>query len=174
MTELSRQRRAIEQKAALVEQDIARLSTAVTRTADRFKRDVSKPSTLLALFGAGLLFGALRHRGAADAASGDGGEPRHRRASAGAGKLTKVATVLLSAARLIELARKADRFRPTWSGGPAPDVRDGAGEPPPSRSPAFAKDEADQTKQDQAHGSNDSGEQQLAHRDGDADRRDQQ
>ena len=101
---LKRLRQSVLQKADLVERDKARLAVAVDRTYDRVKRDASRPVTLLALFAAGFLFGAVRGRGRDD-------DSDERRKPSG-GMLSRTAAVLLSAARLIELTRQADRFSP--------------------------------------------------------------
>lgn len=104
MPVLKRLRQSVLQKADAVERDKAQLAIAVDRTYDRLRRDASRPVTLLALFAAGLLFGAVR-------GGGRDGDSDERRKSSG-GMLSRTAAVLLSAARLIELTRQADRFSP--------------------------------------------------------------
>jgi hypothetical protein len=110
VTELKRQRRDVEQKAAAVERDKALLTVALERTLDRFKRDISSPKALLALFVAGLVYGVARRGGTSES----GADGSRRRRAAG-GNLTRTATALLSAARLIELARRAEGFGPSRS-----------------------------------------------------------
>lgn len=153
MTELKRLRAVVAERAAAVERDKAATVQALERTFDRLKRDVSRPLSLLGLFGAGLVFGALRRDGTRDARK-DG--PREQ-----GGMLTRTAAVLLSAARLIELTRNADRFSPGGKRGRPASV-------------PFPDHQSDQPQQYQADDRHETGEQQLPHRDGNADRSNEQ
>ncbi|MBN1238984.1 MAG: hypothetical protein JXB36_10810 [Gammaproteobacteria bacterium] len=121
MSELKRLERTVRQKAAAVERDKALTSLAFDRTLDRFKQQLSRPVTLLGLFGAGLVFGFLHRGGRGDRGDSGGDEDGERRRPEG-GMLTRTAAVLLSAARLIELTRNADRFGQRRSRSEATDV----------------------------------------------------
>jgi hypothetical protein len=108
MTEFKRQKLLVEQKARFVMHDQAVLASSLDRTVERFKKEVSSTKALLTLFLAGVAFGLFRGRSSRSESSASG--ENETGVARSAGRLARAATLALSAVRIIDLARRADRL----------------------------------------------------------------